>query len=155
MVPLLRTGGHPITGTYHRRRRSRKVVFVVVLLFVLSAAYGFRRWRPFRVEVSGPSMRPTLQPGDWAMAVAADHIRRGDVVVVEHPGRPGLEIVKRVVHAAGDLAPDGARLVDSVWVEGDDPASSTDSRAFGALPADLVRGRVRLVWWPPERVRLL
>jgi inner membrane protease subunit 1 len=100
-------------------------------------------------------MRPTLEPGDWAIAVATGRVRPGDVVVVEHPERPGFEMVKRVVAVEGDAAADGADAIDRVWVEGDDPSASTDSRAFGALPGDLIRGRVRLVWWPPERIRFL
>lgn len=100
-------------------------------------------------------MRPTLEPGDWAIAIAAGRVRPGDVVVVEHPERPGFEMVKRVISVAGNRAPDDTEAVGRVWVEGDDLSSSTDSRAFGAVPADLVKGRVRLVWWPPERVRLL
>ena len=127
----------------------------VVVLFVLAAAYGFRRWRPFRVEVSGPSMRPTLEPGDWAIAIALGRVRPGDIVVVEHPERPGFEMVKRVLSVPGGHAPDGSDLVDGVWVEGDDPSSSTDSRSFGPVPANLVRGRVALVWWPPGRIRVV
>jgi Signal peptidase, peptidase S26 len=100
-------------------------------------------------------MRPTLEPGDWAIAIAAERARPGDVVVVEHPERPGLEMVKRVVSVSGYRAPDGTDLVDRVWVEGDEPSSSTDSRSLGALPAESVRGRVVLVWWPPGRARLV
>jgi signal peptidase I len=154
MAPLLRTDGLPFTRTYHRRGSSRKVAFVV-MLFVLAAAYGFRRWRPFRVEVSGPSMRPTLEPGDWALAIVPERVGPGDVVVIQHPERPGFEIVKRVVTVLGDGAPDGTGRVGRVWLEGDDPSSSTDSRAFGAVPLDRINGRVRLVWWPPRRIRLL
>lgn len=100
-------------------------------------------------------MRPALEPGDWAIAIVPARVRRGDIVVVEHPGRPGLEIVKRVVNVSGDVAPDGFPLVDQVWIEGDEPESSTDSRQFGPVAIDRVRGRVRLVWWPPGRVRLV
>ena len=128
---------------------------LVALIAGLAAAYGFLRWRPFRMEVEGPSMRPALEPGDWAIAIAPARVRRGDVVVVEHPERPGLEIVKRVVNVPGDVAPDGFALVDQVWIEGDEPQSSTDSRQFGPIAIDRVRGRVRLVWWPPGRVRLV
>ena len=99
-------------------------------------------------------MRPTLEPGDWALAVRARRVRRGDVVVVEHPERPGFELVKRVVHVPGDVAPDGSELVDEVWIEGDAPEASSDSRTFGPLPTGLVRGRVWVVWWPPGRIGL-
>lgn len=100
-------------------------------------------------------MRPTLEPGDWALAIAPERVRPGDVVVVEHPERPGFEMVKRVIRVPVDRVADATDAADGVWVEGDDPTSSTDSRSFGALPTDRVRGRVVLVWWPPERIRLL
>src|SRR4029453_18533138 len=107
----------------------------------IAAAYGFQRWRPFRVEVAGASMRPTLEPGDWALAVRTRRGRLGAVVVVEHPERPGFELVKRVVPAPGDPALDGPRgLIDRVWVEGDDPHGSTDSRGFGGVPVRLGKG---------------
>ncbi len=125
------------------------------LLAATAAAYGFLRWRPFRVEVEGPSMRPMLEPGDWAIAVVPARVRRGDVVVVEHPDRPGFDLVKRVIGVPGDVAPDGFRLVDAVWVEGDDPERSTDSREFGPVAVARVRGRLRVLWWPPERIRWL
>jgi signal peptidase I len=132
---------------------ARKVAFAA-LLAGIAAAYGFQRWRPFRVEVAGASMRPTLEPGDWALAVRTRRVRRGDVVVVDHPERPGFELVKRVVHTPGDPAPDGLRLIHRVWVEGDDPHGSTDSRGFGGVPVRLVKGRVVVVWWPPGRIGL-
>jgi nickel-type superoxide dismutase maturation protease len=143
-----------VTRTYHRGTQARKVI-LVALFAGIAAAYGFQRWRPFRVEVAGMSMRPTLEPGDWALAVRARRVRRGDVVVVEHPERPGFELVKRVAHAPGDRAPDGSELIDEVWIEGDDPEASSDSRRFGPVPVERVRARVRWVWWPPERVRSL
>jgi nickel-type superoxide dismutase maturation protease len=130
-------------------------VAFAALIAGIAAAYGFLRWRPFRIEVEGPSMQPTLEPGDWAIASVPARVRRGDIVVVEHPERPGFEIVKRVVRVPGDVAPGGLELGDEVWIEGDEPLSSTDSRQFGPVPIDRVRGRVRLVWWPPERVRLV
>lgn len=121
-----------------------------------AATYTFFRWRPFRVEVQGDSMAPTLVAGDWALAVAPKTLRRGDVVVLEHPGRPGLEVVKRVAGVGGDLAPDGRILGrDEVWVEGDNPGRSTDSRHFGPVDRHVVRARVRLVYWPASRRRIL
>ena len=45
-------------------------------LFRLAAAL---RLRPFRVEVLGDSMRPTLEPGDWCLATAGGRIKKGDL----------------------------------------------------------------------------
>lgn len=122
----------------------------------VGVAYSFLRWKPFRVEISGPSMAPTLLPGDWALAVKPGRIARGDVVVIEHPERPGFEMVKRVTGIPDELAPDGRILgEDEWWVEGDNPGASTDSRHFGPVTSDNVKAKVRLVYWPPSRRRSL
>jgi signal peptidase I len=121
-----------------------------------AAAYAFLRWKPFRVEIQGPSMRPTLEAGDWALAVVATRVRPGAIVVVEHPARPGFEMVKRVAGIPGDRAPDGRVLGDDeYWVEGDASRESTDSRAFGPVRRAHVKGTLRLVYRPRERRRLL
>src|SRR5205823_4794221 len=136
--------GHPPrendeAETYHRRRGA---LFAAAMAAVALAAF---RLRPFRIEIAGGSMRPTLEPGDWCVATAAARPRSGHVVVLERPDRPGLEVVKRLVRPA---APG--------WlVAGDDPAASTDSRHFGPVRPGAIRGRVRLVYWPPRRWRLL
>ncbi len=100
-------------------------------------------------------MAPELQPGDWAIGLRCRRVRRGDLVVVEHPHRPGFELVKRVTRLPGE--PVGNRLLaaDEYWVEGDAPDASTDSRHFGPVDRRLIRGRLRLVYWPPPRRRLL
>ncbi|BAT89285.1 hypothetical protein VIGAN_06020300 [Vigna angularis var. angularis] len=38
------------------------------------------------------------------------------------------------------------------WVEGDNSASSIDSKSFGPIPLALIRGRVTHVVWPPQRI---
>jgi hypothetical protein len=40
---------------------------------------------------------------------------------------------------------------DHVWLEGDNPPRSTDSRHYGPVPASSLRGRVVLRLWPVER----
>jgi signal peptidase I len=124
--------------------------------FTAVAAYTFVRWKPFRVEITGSSMRPALEPGEWALAVATSRFGRGDVVVVEHPEREGFEMVKRVVATPGDRAPDGRMLSgEEFWVEGDSADASTDSRTFGSIGRDRLKARVRLVYWPLERRRIV
>ncbi|HEU4356788.1 MAG TPA: S26 family signal peptidase [Actinomycetota bacterium] len=125
-------------------------------LAIATAIWLVVRWRPSRVEVRGDSMVPALWPGDRALAVAARRLTRGHVVVIEHPTRPGLEIVKRITGVPGDLTPDGRILgADEYWIEGDNPGRSTDSRQHGAVRVGQVRARVRVVYWPPSRSRLV
>ena len=93
-----------------------------------------------RVLVQGPSMVPALRDGDqvcvWTPPFPRP--RPGDVVVVELPGGRGVGVKRlRMITADGSL-----------WLEGDNPFGSTDSRQFGALPRSALRGRVVVRLWP-------
>jgi nickel-type superoxide dismutase maturation protease len=99
------------------------------------------RWPIWRIAVAERSMQPTLNPGDWLFVrrpIRAGHtlrLRPGQFVVARHPGRPDLLLVKR----AARQEPGGW------WLESDNPAAgAVDSRAFGAVPAALIEGRVLL-----------
>jgi signal peptidase I len=141
-------------ATYHRGRRTSEAIAAVAV--GVAIAYSFTRWKPFRVEISGSSMSPTLVAGDWALAVKPGRLRRWDVVVIEHPRRSGLEMVKRIVALPGELSPDGSMLRPGEWwVEGDSPAESTDSRQFGPVRTEHVQATIRLVYWPASRRRLI
>jgi nickel-type superoxide dismutase maturation protease len=156
MVAPPRSGGRSLGRTYHRRSAWRKAAVAGLALagIAIAGLCAFLRWKPFRVAVAGSSMLPALEPGDWALVTATRRIRPGSIVVVAHPSRPGVEMVKRVIGVPGDRAPDGRELGrDEYWVEGDATASSTDSRAFGPIGRADVRGTLRVVYWPPARRR--
>ena len=106
------------------------------------------RWPLWRVAVAERSMEPVLRPGDWLLVrrrLRAGRLLRiaaGQLVIARHPGRPGLLLVKR----AGRREPAGW------WLESDNrDAGAIDSRAFGAVPDQLIEGRVLLRYWPPRR----
>jgi signal peptidase I len=148
------SNGRPSDRTYHRLLALRKALGALAI--GAGSAFALLRWKRFRIEIAGSSMRPALEPGDWALAVTPRRIRRGAVVVVEHPGRPGFEMVKRVVAVPGDPMPGGRTLgADELWVEGDAAGDSTDSRQFGPVGCEHVRGLVRLIYWPPGRRRIV
>ena len=112
------------------------------------------KWRPFRVEVRGDSMSPALHAGEWAVAVRGP-ARRGAVVVVEHPTRPGFDMVKRLRGFPGDSV--GGRILDADewWVEGANEGASIDSRTLGPVPRAAIKGRVVAVYAPLRRARLM
>ncbi|GAA5010103.1 nickel-type superoxide dismutase maturation protease [Kitasatospora paranensis] len=98
---------------------------------------------PFGViDVAGPSMRPTLRDGDQVVVRYGARIRPGAVVVVRHPLRQDLLVVKRAAE----------RRRGGWWLLSDNPLVTTDSREFGVVPDDLVLGRVLLRYWPRPRV---
>jgi len=139
------------SGTYHRVRKP----IVATIGVGVAVVWACVRWRPQRVEVRGASMAPTLLPGDWCLAVAHPSYGRGDVVVVEHPRRPGYEMVKRIRGLPGDVMEGRSLAHGEFWVEGDHPTASTDSRHFGPVAAEAVKARILLVYGPGDRRRLV
>jgi nickel-type superoxide dismutase maturation protease len=138
--------------TYHRGRKPFWRIGTEVVV-AAGLAWACLRWKPSRVAIEGGSMAPTLLPGDWALTVPLRHPKVGDVVVVEHPGRPGYEMVKRIAGSPGGRVGDRTLGVDEWWVEGDRASASTDSRRFGPVPGDALKAKVVLVYWPHERRR--
>ena len=136
--------------TYHRGRKRMGGVGATVVV-AAGVAGACLRFKPSRVEIKGGSMAPTLAPGDWALVVIPARYERGDVVVVEHPGRSGYEMVKRLVGLPGDRVADRMLGDDELWIEGDYAPASTDSRQFGPVRADALKAKVLLVYWPPGR----
>jgi nickel-type superoxide dismutase maturation protease len=114
----------------------------------------WHRYRPFRAAVEGTSMLPGLEPGDFLVAVRLrpGSLRPGRLVVVEHPSLPGFEMVKRLAGTPGHQVGDGRVLGElEYWVLGDAPDSSIDSRAFGPVEEEAIRGVVVARYWPPGR----
>lgn len=95
-----------------------------------------------RVAFTGPSMLPTLRPGDQLLVRRNARVRVGDVVVAHRPDRPYLVIVKRVAHTTAD---------GGWWLTGDNAAASDDSRVFGPVRGEHLLGRVVWRYWPPLR----
>lgn len=84
-------------------------------------------------------MFPTLEPGDGVVGLRTGRIRRGEIRIFEHPGRPGFWLVKRVGHVRGDRF---EAVSDSPG------AGAVDSRRFGDVP---IAGSYRLVVRVPAR----
>jgi signal peptidase I len=119
------------------------------------AATALCRWisatavlRLSRFEVRGPSMSPALKDGDRVLVLRGVYRvirpRSGQIVLAQLNGLRGREVVKRVGGA-------GPREPDSYLLLGDNPALSTDSRHFGAVPRARITGRVLLRYWPNGR----
>ena len=82
-----------------------------------------------RYEVAQRSMLPNLQPGQEVVATDSRPPRVGDVVVFEHPNRPGFWMIKRMADSPTGLEPGQA------WVTSDNPMETrADSRTLGPLP---------------------
>jgi nickel-type superoxide dismutase maturation protease len=82
--------------------------------------------------VAGDSMLPTYRDGDWVVVSRVFRAAPGQVVVALDPRGGARQLVKRLA----------ARRGSGWWVVGDNPGASTDSRTFGAVPQELILGRV-------------
>lgn len=95
-------------------------------------------------------MEPLLPNGAWAVLLPRPGRlpRVGQVVVAEHPGRAGFEMVKRVSAVSEHRG--------LVWLAGDNREQSTDSEQFGPISRRLVVGPVIAVVRPgrPKVVRI-
>lgn len=128
--------------------------------------------------VKGNSMEPCLHDGDRLVVDRVSYglgaVGRGDVVVLRYPRNPSIDFVKRVVAVPGDRVsmrggvlqvngvpaddygciPDHQDLAEQVvppehlFVLGDNRPISCDSREFGLVPQELLKGRVRARFWP-------
>ena len=93
-------------------------------------------------------MAPRLPSGALVVARRIDRmtlLRVGEVVVARRPDRPELEIIKRIQAIDGNGA---------IFLVGDNPSSSTDSRQFGAVTREQIVARVRWRYWPLPPARL-
>ncbi|CAM5414600.1 nickel-type superoxide dismutase maturation protease [Streptomyces atroolivaceus] len=90
------------------------------------------------VEVTGPSMVPTLYHGDWLLVQRGAAVRPGDVVILRHPFQQDLLVVKRAAE----------RRDGGWWVLGDNAYAGGDSTDYGTVPEELVLARVRARYRP-------
>jgi mitochondrial inner membrane protease subunit 1 len=116
-------------------------------------------------------MLPTLNArGDVLlteyMSPRLNLLKAGDVIVATKPNDSKTSVIKRIRGMSGDKIwvrrQGGASLPEEVvvpeghvWLEGDNPLQSTDSRDYGPVPLGLVRGRIVLRFWPPTQAQMI
>jgi signal peptidase I len=148
-----------------KRPPLRPVRLIIAALLV---AIAFKFFILDLALVAGPSMLPTLAPGRIVLVLRLAYglrlppglsavgrgghpyllrwssPRPGSIVVARNP-ESGTAIIKRV--AAPEAIPVGIAVPDSaVFLLGDNPAESLDSREYGPVPVEEIAGRV--LGWP-------
>jgi signal peptidase I len=161
-----------------------EVVTTVVPALLIALFINVHVAQAVEIE-AGPSMQPNLYQGYRLMIERVSYRfhppNRGDIVVADRPGEE-VSLVKRVMGLPGETIEvrgghvliDGASVEEPwvvhfggpdygpaevpegyVFILGDNRRASRDSRAVGPIPLDMIEGRVWLVYWPPEEIRLV
>jgi nickel-type superoxide dismutase maturation protease len=99
-------------------------VYEIALVFL-----GYRH----KYICEGVSMNPTLQDGEVVLVDRNAEIEVGDIVVAKNPSEQNGEIIKRVerINERGHY-----------FLVGDNSADSNDSRHFGAVTREYIKGKV-------------
>ena len=84
-------------------------------------------------------------------------IRNGSVYI---NGKPLIDPIfsQRYYYNKGDFEEEGKKIVvpeKSYFVLGDNSASSKDSRYWGFVPENNILGKAILIYWPPQRIRIV
>ena len=155
---------------------ARGVVLIMLLnLFVLQISI-------VRGHSMQPSLQDGDRLVVDRLAYTMSDVGRFDVVVLRYPRDPQMDFVKRVVALPGErvaiidghVRVNGERLQEAFahvvdhadmrelvvppghyFVLGDNRPVSCDSREFGLVEADMLRGKVRARFWPPARLGAL
>jgi len=147
-------------------RGPREQIVRFALLLALLAAGLLLATRLLAVPwvILGDSMAPALQPGDRVLVDLWTYRQRsplpGEIVLFRGPLPEETVLIKR----AADFPPGpppgvraalwpgrGGSSSGAVWVRGDNAERSADSRVFGPVPLERMRGRVLVRYWPPSR----
>jgi len=104
----------------------------------------------------GPSMYPTFFVGGepvicWKL-FSYNGLKVGDVVAARSPINPHVKLCKRIKALGGEQTsfqhPESGETLSvtvpqgHVWLEGDNPELSSDSRKYGPFPKALIFGKI-------------
>ncbi len=90
-------------------------------------------------------------PGDTV------EIKNGTIYVNDQP-LVDYGFSQRYYYNRGDFAQEDSKITvpaDNYFVLGDNSASSQDSRYWGFVPAKNILGEAMVVYWPPQRIRII
>lgn len=84
-------------------------------------------------------------------------IKGGSIYINDKPAQEPI-FNQIYYYNRGDFGAEGQKIVvpkDNYFVLGDNSASSRDSRYWGFVPKDNLLGEALIIYWPPNRIRLI
>lgn len=103
-----------------KKRKIEKIATFILVALLMNSLFGYRR-----VNVSGPSMEPTLHDKDkgYVARWKKFYVQRGDIVLAKSKdvNNNSLMVIKRVIATPGDTIEilDGEVIVNGILINED------------------------------------
>lgn len=94
------------------------------------------RWPVKVFKVTGGSMEPTYRDGTFLLGSGRARAKQGSVVVVSPPD--SFYSIKDTYKSRKHIKRVRGINKEGIWVEGDNPAASTDSRQYGYVQLESI-----------------
>lgn len=124
-----------------------------ISIFLINDQFGYNL-----TKCVGPSMEPTIATSGETVIVDRfsrkflnKPLQKGDIVIARSPKEDGKLICKRIQGVPGDrihyttyFGGSGTFKLGEgeIWLLGDNPANSFDSRHYGPVPIESIQGKV-------------
>ena len=110
---------------------KKNIFYYSILILTIVFMLNFRI-----IHINGHSMCPTLQDGQFCIAMNTNKIEDGDIIIIntKDDNIPADYIIKRFYADKSDST--------SVFVQGDNTEHSIDSRVLGNFDRDKVVGKI-------------
>ncbi|MBU3925906.1 signal peptidase I [Patescibacteria group bacterium] len=135
-----------------------KLVIIAIIIIV-----PIRLWIAQPFIVSGASMEPTFETGDYLIidefTYHLEKPKKGDVIVFRYPLDTSKFFIKRIEGLPGETVNYEDREItlkdNQYFVMGDNRPASSDSRMWGPVEENLIIGRALVRLWPITKLDLL
>ena len=137
--------------------------FVKFTLIAVLIVVPIRLWIAQPFIVSGASMEPTFQNGDYLivdeLSYNFEQPQKNDVVIFRYPLDPSKYFIKRIEGLPGEKIKTNGREITlktgEYFVMGDNRGASSDSRVWGPLKENFIVGRAFVRLWPFNNFEIL
>lgn len=150
---------------YHKRKMNEKNInnsggsvleFIKFILITAVIVIPIRLWVAQPFLVSGASMEPTFQNGDYLivdeLSYHLRHPKKNEVIIFKYPKDPSKFFIKRVIGLPGESITENGKTTfldsDEYFVMGDNRDASSDSRIWGPVEENFIVGRAFIRLWP-------